>query len=112
MTFYDRANTRIRNKYLVIKDKAIDISNSIKYLGLIIDHKWSFSPHFEAISTKVDRMLGYLCNIMLNTRGADEGRRKLYVNVIFFIRLPEDWLSALAGHTKRSPECPLYLSLV
>lgn len=87
MTFYDRANTRIRNKYLVIKDKAIDISNSIKYLGLIIDHKWSFSPHFEAISTKVDRVLGYLCNIMLNTRGADEGRRKLYVNVIYSIML-------------------------
>jgi hypothetical protein len=77
MNFY--CKNKPINKYIIIKNKSIDITDKIIYLGLTIDCKWSFFPHFQVISTKVDRIIGYLAKIMPNAHGPDESKRKLYM---------------------------------
>jgi hypothetical protein len=85
MYFYERTSIRNRNRILVIKNSAVKLGNSIKYLGLIIDSKWSFIPHFEAIAVKIDKTLGHLTGLMQNTSGPDEKKRKLYANIVYSI---------------------------
>jgi hypothetical protein len=46
-----------------------------------------FPPHFAEISVKIDRVIGFLIGIMPNVRGPNEGRRKLYVNIVYSIIL-------------------------
>jgi hypothetical protein len=83
----NRIKSSYKNKYVIIKDEAIEIRNNIKYLGLTLDAKWSFRMHFENISAKVDKVIGFLAGIMPNTKGPEIKIRKLYINVVNSILL-------------------------
>jgi hypothetical protein len=84
----NRIKSRInRNKYIIIKGEAIKIKDNIKYLGLILDSKWSFYMHFENICTKVDKVIGLLAGITPNTKGPEIKIRKLYISVVNSILL-------------------------
>ncbi|KMQ90570.1 reverse transcriptase [Lasius niger] len=72
---------------IVIKDVSIDLSASIKYLGIYIDTKWLFSDHFRYIEDKADRVIKALNRLMPNLRGPDERRRRLFANAILSIIL-------------------------
>lgn len=41
---------------LRLDDFEIEFKSNIKYLGVILDNRWSFEPHFRYVATKVTRV--------------------------------------------------------
>lgn len=41
---------------LRLDDFDITFKNNIKYLGVTLDNRWSFEPHFKYVATKVTRV--------------------------------------------------------
>lgn len=54
----------------------------MKYLGLLIDEKWSFKAHVDYIEQKVKKIIRALGKLMPNLRGPREGKRQLYASTI------------------------------
>lgn len=81
----------------------VSTSNSMKYLGVIIDYKWCFDPHFEYIENKVASVTRALGRLMPNLRGPTEDKRVLFYNVISSVVLyaAPVWSEALLS-SKRS----------
>src|SRR5580765_8861383 len=72
---------------IVINDVGINLTPSIKYLGIYIDSKWSFSDHFRYVKDKAGRVIRALNRLMPNLRGPDERQRRLYANAIMSVLL-------------------------
>lgn len=49
--FYGKRTENVPS-HIVIKDVSIDIADNIKYLGVYIDTKWTFSEHFRYIEVR------------------------------------------------------------
>lgn len=58
--------------------------HSMKYLGLYLDGKWTFSDHINYIEKKTPNIARALRQIMLNMRPG-ENKRKLYAYTINLI---------------------------
>ncbi|KMQ92167.1 reverse transcriptase [Lasius niger] len=82
--FYGKG-TENQPSHIVIKNVCIDFAASIKYLGVYIDIKWTFSDHFSYIVNKASRVIRALNRLMPNLRGPDENRRTLFANVILSV---------------------------
>ncbi|KMQ86127.1 reverse transcriptase [Lasius niger] len=87
----DLLHTRVRACLLANRVidaiQSIDLSPSIKYLGIFIDSKWSFSDHFRYVEDKAGRVIRVLNRLMPNLRGPDERQRRLYANAIMSVIL-------------------------
>jgi len=78
-----KLGNRYNNNYVLrVKDQTIFSKKQLKYLGLLIDDKWSFYPHIKHVTQKALIALESLRNIMPNLKGPNEKNRKLYVNAI------------------------------
>jgi len=66
---------KIRRTYITMKSK-------MKYLGVILDPRMSFLPHFKSVRDKVTVVTRALSRIMPNLRGPSERRRRLYASVV------------------------------
>lgn len=84
--FHERNVTNVPS-HIVINDLCIDLLPSIKYLGVFVDVKWSFSDHFSYIEGKVERIIRALNRLMPNLRGPDERKRRLFAMVILSVIL-------------------------
>nr|XP_012214813.1 PREDICTED: uncharacterized protein LOC105667552 [Linepithema humile] len=67
---------------LIIKNKEVPITSTLKYLGIILDSDWKFTQHFEKLYLKVNKIISYLREIMPNCRGPNKKKRKLYLHVV------------------------------
>lgn len=83
--FSDRGT--IGNHSLRLGSTNIRISNRLKYLGIILDSRLTFAPHFQYVKDKVGRVMGALGRFMPNLRGPSESKRKLFYNVLLSIVL-------------------------
>ncbi|XP_070162482.1 uncharacterized protein [Polyergus mexicanus] len=94
---------------IMIGDVLVQFSESIKYLGIYIDVRWTFSQHFKYVVEKTGRVIRALNRLMPNLRGPDEKRRRLYANVVFSVILygAPLWGDALS----RSKLLPALISL-
>lgn len=54
----------------------------MKYLGLIIDGTWNFSPHVDYAANKAAKVMRTLGRLMSNLRGPTENKRRLYSHVV------------------------------
>lgn len=70
-----------------IEGANIQILEEIKYLGVIIDNRWSFRPHVKYIAEKANRVARALGTLMPNLRGPNRTVRKLYSNVLHSVML-------------------------
>lgn len=68
--------------YIRVGDSQIRTRPSIKYLGVMIDAKWSFRDHFTYVCEKLRRVSGALGRLMPNLRGPGERKRRLYANTL------------------------------
>lgn len=64
-----------------IMGKNIVTTDSLKYLGIILDRRLNFKLHFLYIEQKANSMMHLLTRLMPNTRGPKANKRSLYVNV-------------------------------
>ncbi|KMQ93755.1 reverse transcriptase [Lasius niger] len=86
-TLFYRKRTIDLPGQIVINDVSVNLSPSIKYLGVFIDSKWSFSDHFRYVNDKAGRVIRALNRLMPNLRGPDEKQRRLYANAIMSVIL-------------------------
>ncbi|KMQ85730.1 reverse transcriptase [Lasius niger] len=47
------------------------IGTQMKYLGLILDRKWTFIDHFSRLAPRVDRVAAALSRLLSNIGGPD-----------------------------------------
>lgn len=97
-------------KYPLVYDRIVKVANadipiteSIKYLGLTIDAKWEFTPHFRSLAPRVDRVMTNLGRLMPNLRGPTENIRHLYIAVldsVFTYGAPV-WADSFRKYAKR-----------
>ncbi|CAG4978795.1 unnamed protein product [Colias eurytheme] len=67
---------------IVVSGVPIRIGPRLKYLGLVLDPRWTFQGHFLALSTKLSTTAAALCRIMPNIGGPSWGCRRLFAGVV------------------------------
>lgn len=67
---------------LTINGIRVVTKSEMKYLGVIIDNKWTFRPHFDYVKNKVARVTRALCRLMPNLKGPTENKRLLFYNTV------------------------------
>lgn len=77
-------NKPIGNIYVQVGDERVLVGQSLKYLGVMLDSKLTFRPHFEYIEQKIAKVHRALGRLMPNLRGPGE-KKRLYANVILSI---------------------------
>lgn len=65
-----------------VKGEYIQMSDQLKYLGIILDGRGSFIPHFNYIAEKATKVSRALGRVMPNLRGPDDRKRRLYAQVL------------------------------
>ncbi|XP_041988955.1 uncharacterized protein LOC121740348 [Aricia agestis] len=66
---------------LRVGDEEIRVSPTIKYLGLTLDGRWTFGPHFQQLGPKVIRAASSLGRLLPNVGGPSQACRQLYSGV-------------------------------
>ncbi|XP_011688863.1 PREDICTED: uncharacterized protein LOC105450628 [Wasmannia auropunctata] len=99
MSFADVWHNPLRGD-INVAGVGIPVKNSIKYLGLTIDQKWSFVDHFAEILPKAERAAMAVVRLMPNMRGPGERRRRLYAGVVHSMILygAPVWAPAIAAN--------------
>lgn len=64
-----------------MKGKAIQITNAMTYLGIVVDKDLLFKDHVKKAAEKAHRVLTSLSRLMPNIGGPTESRRKLLLSV-------------------------------
>ncbi|KAJ8706530.1 hypothetical protein PYW07_012608 [Mythimna separata] len=54
----------------------------MKYLGLVLDSRWTFEEHFRRLAPKLDRSGAALKRLLPNLGGPDAPCRRLYAGII------------------------------
>lgn len=67
---------------VTIDKEMITSKRSMKYLGVMIDDKFTFQEHMDYINSKVTKIMKSLWKLMPNLHGPNERKRKLYANVL------------------------------
>lgn len=83
--FYERG--RPANTMVKVADIDIKVGNKMRYLGLILDSKWTFTEHFTELAPRLERSGLALSRLLPNLGGPNNRVRKLYSNVITSIVL-------------------------
>jgi len=65
----------------------IPIGNSIKYLGLQLDSRWTFREHFNRVIPKANQITLHLNRLLPNLGGAGRKARALYMGVAHSVTL-------------------------
>lgn len=68
--------------HIVVAGVSIEVGKSLKYLGLVLDSRWTFRAHFAALAPKLTATAMALSRIMPNLGGPSEGCRRLYSGVV------------------------------
>lgn len=67
---------------ITIGGQVLNSSQSVRYLGLMLDPKWCFDAHLSWVAGKAEKIMGALRGLMHNLRGPRESRRQLYASVV------------------------------
>lgn len=70
-----------------IAGKTIRSKPCMKYLGILIDDKWSMREHFSYVADKGLKTINRLAQIMPNVGGPGENKRRLYCTVAHSVLL-------------------------
>ena len=83
---------------LRIGDIEIEVKSSIKYLGLVLDSRWTFREHFQRLFPKALGTAVSLGRLTANIGGPGECRRRVYATVVMSVVLygAPVWTQAIA----------------
>lgn len=65
-----------------VKHEEVPTQSSMKYLGIMLDQKWTFTEHFDYVEKKVSKVIRALGGLMLNLQDPRKKTRKLYANAV------------------------------
>lgn len=87
IALFTKRHYRLVDNTFAIERDQVEIVKSFKYLGVMLDHRLTFLPHFYYAMDKTARVTGALTGLMPNLRGPSEAKRKLFGNVILSVLL-------------------------
>ncbi|XP_076303054.1 uncharacterized protein LOC143221505 [Lasioglossum baleicum] len=61
---------------------AVQIRQNMKYLGLVLEGRWTFEDHFAELAPRLERTGTALCRLLPNIGGPEERVRRLYAGAI------------------------------
>jgi hypothetical protein len=61
---------------VAVNGDAVPVKCRMTYLGLTIDSRWTFGPHFELLVPRVTGAANALCGLLTNITGAGSGVRE------------------------------------
>ncbi|XP_050450420.1 uncharacterized protein LOC126850972 [Cataglyphis hispanica] len=86
IVFYGK-NRPPRTVRLQVDREDIEAKPTLKYLGIMLDGRFNFRPHFEYVEDKIGKVNRALGRLMPNLRGPNENKRRLYAQVVLSIFL-------------------------
>lgn len=98
--FFGARNKPPARVKLCISGVQVSISPHIKYLGLILDGRWSFHQHFRCLAPKLMGAAAALGRLLPNLGGPSASVRRLYTGVVRSMALygAPVWVDALNAH--------------
>jgi len=86
-----------------VKDSLVRVGPSMKYLGVFLDSRLTFKPHFHYLDEKLSKVTRALWRLMPNLRGPQERKRRLYAGILESVVLyaAPIWANSLNVHTRR-----------
>jgi len=85
----------------------VPVKPAMKYLGVMIDCRLNFKPHFAYIDAKVGKITRALGRLLPNLRGPHESERRLYANIVTSVVMyaAPVWAPALAASSHLRDQC-------
>lgn len=68
--------------HIVVGGTQIAVESTMKYLGLVLDSRWDFGPHFQRLVPKLMGAAGALSTLLPNLGGPSTACRRLYVGIV------------------------------
>ncbi|XP_063547540.1 uncharacterized protein LOC134754988 [Cydia strobilella] len=67
---------------LMVGGTSIGVKSTMRYLGIVLDSRWTFKKHFEGLAPKLIGAASALSRLLPNVGGPNVGCRKLYAGVV------------------------------
>ena len=68
--------------HINVEGARVEVKSQMRYLGLILDSRWSFGPHMEKLAARLGSAVLSFGRIMPNLGGPSERVRRLYMGVV------------------------------
>lgn len=85
--FHDGSHGPPPPAFIRVGEARVQLSGSIKYLGLQLDATWSFGEHFRRLAPRVERVFMALCRLLPNLGGPGGRVRRIYAAVVGSVAL-------------------------
>ena len=82
MVFHGPRRAPPPGSHIVVGGARIAVECTMKYLGLVLDSRWDFGPHFRWLAPKLLSAAGALSTLLPNLGGPSTACRRLYVGVV------------------------------
>ncbi|XP_025264647.1 uncharacterized protein LOC112638028 [Camponotus floridanus] len=88
---------------VTVGSSRIQVGDSMKYLGVMIDGLWNFRSHFKYVENKAVKVNRALNRLMPNLRGPGERKRRLYATIFTSVVMyaAPIWSEAFASASDR-----------
>jgi hypothetical protein len=67
--FFDHRTRGAPPPELCVDGEEVPVRSQMRYLGLTIDNRWTFGPHFDLLVPKVTATANALCGLLPNIGG-------------------------------------------
>lgn len=101
LCFHGPRNKPPRDSNIVVGGVRIGVESTMKYLGLVLDSRWNFGPHFEQLVPKLMSVAAALARVLPNLGGPNASCRRLYVGIVRSMALygAPVWVDNLTART-------------
>ncbi|CAK1593609.1 unnamed protein product [Parnassius mnemosyne] len=82
MVFHGPRRAPPPGSHIVVCGARIAVESTMKYLGLVLDSRWEFGPHFRRLAPKLMGAAGALSTLLPNLGGPSAACRRLYVGIV------------------------------
>ena len=80
--FHGPRQRRPPDAHIVVEGVRIEVGAQMKYLGLVLDSRWRFGPHFSGLSTRLLKAADALSWLLPNLGGPKDRCRRLYAGIL------------------------------
>lgn len=71
-----------QDAHIFVDGVRIEVRTQMKYLGLVLDSRWRFGPHFRGLSSRLLKTADSLSWLLPNLGGPRERCRRLYAGIL------------------------------
>lgn len=102
MCFHGPRNVSPAGAQIVVGGVSIHVKSTMRYLGVVLDSRWTFKEHFKRLSPKLIGAAAALSRLLPNLGGPNVACRRLYAGVVRSMALygAPIWVDSLAAHNK------------